>query len=213
MAADEGGVAALDARRLTVRWRTALPVAPYHVVVAPRARRVIVSAADVMARVALLDASGGKLLRTIPYAGQIMALDDQQGRIIAATDTRLRVLDARSGRLIRSLPITGVVAAAVDGQRGCVFVATTNGRGAGRLSKINERTGRVRAVIDLGGDPMDVAVDGRDGRVVVAVIGRSVSRPSPWGWLPQPLLHRLPFLAAPSTRPVPSGLRLLDAAC
>jgi len=212
-AADEGGVAALDARRLTVRWRTALPVAPYHVVVAPRAGRVIVSAADVMARVDLLAASSGKLLRTIPHAGQIMALDDQQGRIIAATDTRLRVLDARSGRLIRSLPITGVVAVAVDGRRGCVFVATTNGRGNGRLSAIDERTGRIRAVIDLGGDPTDVAVDGRGGRVVVAVIGRSVSHPSPWAWLPQPLLHRLPFLAAPSTRSVPSGLRLLNAAC
>jgi len=148
-----------------------------------RTGRVFVSRFD-GARLSVLDAASGRLLRTVTVRGRRRAttvtmwdegapvVDARTNRVFVGDALRgtLSMLDAVSGRLLRATPLPGAVypsAPVVDEQAGRVFVVD----GAG-VSVLDAGSGRLlhRAVVGRnapGFPPLAVIVDARHGRAFV----------------------------------------------
>ncbi len=122
--------------------------------------------------VSMLDATTGRLLRTVPvgFVGgfigftlgvQEVVVDSQAGRVFVTRLGRTVLLDAASGRVLRVLGIgVGPGGLAVDERSGRAFMDTADG-----VSVLDGATGRVlRTIPGVGA----LAFDGRAGRLVVA---------------------------------------------
>jgi len=84
---------------------------------------------------------------------------------------------------------------------------------------VDERTWRVMRTLAVGAAPVALALDRRHDRLLVACAGPSPgvsggTREDPWGWLPGPVRHLLPFLPRPPAPPAtPQGsVTVLDTA-
>jgi len=192
---DDDGVTALDARTGRVVRHMSLPdeqtAGQTGLVVDATAGRVVVSLYDSTTRaysVALLDASTGRLLRTVDDVGA-GAADPRAGRYIA-TESPLSSsggvigvtgLDTRSGRVAWTGDLAPVrtgfppVVEAVDTARGRVVIVsadvTISGPtiyGPDRVDVLDTRTGRGRGSMEVGAGPPAVGVDEQTARVFVA---------------------------------------------
>jgi DNA-binding beta-propeller fold protein YncE len=121
------------------------------------------------ASVSMLDATDGRLLRTISVgqgAGAIV-VDQQTSRAFVNTRNGLRVLDARTGRVVGTLPVEGSTMA-VDERANRVFAVSY---GSGTVAILDARTGRVLhtvpQAIPVGDHAIGVSIDAQDGHVVV----------------------------------------------
>ncbi len=139
----------------------------------------------------------------------------------------LQTLDARTGVLLRSVPLgVGTTDIAVDERRGRVYALSTgptDARGGltrpGTLVVVDERTWRVMRTLAVGAAPVALALDRHHDRLLVACAGPSPgvsggTPEDPWGWLPGPVRHLLPFLPRPPAPPAtPQGsVTVLDTA-
>jgi len=139
----------------------------------------VVNAGDksvsVSGSVSLLDATTGRLLRSVPVGfaslslafhqlglQQTVVVDSRAGRVFVLRSGSTVLLDATSGRVLRVLRLGTVPdGLAVDERSGRAFMDTARG-----VSILDGATGRVlRTIPGVGGA---LAFDGRAGRLVVA---------------------------------------------
>jgi len=189
--ADGDGVTVLDARTGRVVRHLSLPEGEPGLAVDMAAGRVVASLYDSTTRaysVALLDATTGRVLRTVYDVGPGV-MDPRVGRYIA-TESPLSSsggvigvtgLDTRSGRIAWTGGLPPVktgyppVAEAVDTARGWVVLVsadvTISGPtiyGPDRVDVLDTRTGRGRGSMEVGAGPPAVGVDEQTARVFVA---------------------------------------------
>jgi len=125
----------------------------------------------VPSRVVTLDLRTMRIRRTVTVGPSPtgVAVDDGSGRVVVATASGLQVLDAAGGALLRTFPrLTQLLA--VDHRTHRVVVADD----AGRVLLLDARTGRLSAAVPMVGAPPvpgGVAIDERDGRVVLVTRG------------------------------------------
>lgn len=182
----------------------------------------------------MLDSATGRTLRTIPgpylnYGGAL--IDEQTGRLFVAllhwsakgypTSTgSVLVIDARSGAVLRQVQTAWPNGMAVNTRTGHVLVTSaaktdSSGHivGEGQITVLNGRTGVLVKRISMGAMLGAIAVDPHAGRVLVVDAGGSTRIPDLWGWMPDAVRRKIPFLPPPGqqTRPVPPRVLVLDA--
>lgn len=145
----DGTVRMFDARNgAFLRTLSISPLAPNDLAVDAQTGRVFV-ASTLYNAVSTLDARTGALLRTVRNAGDVLAINEQTGRVFAfianngSATNAVAVLDARSGVLLRSVPVNEMplqIAATTTG--GIVAVATY----ASTLL-LDGHTGRIRRTL------------------------------------------------------------------
>jgi len=229
-----GTVSILDARtglsirtvRLTV---SGFPTGPGAIVVDERAHLAFVD----HGWTSVFDTRTGVVLATHTFStvpGPLV-IDQRTDRVFAATyrDGRVRVLDGRSGRVLRTVDVgQAPVDMAVDELTGRVYVVTAGPilstsapvsggspapRGPGRVYVLDARSGAIRDEGTVGLNPVVVAADQRDGRVVVLNMAGLTSAPDPWSWIPGDIRRHLPFVPAPPStfQNTEGSVSILDA--
>src|SRR5256714_3208764 len=131
--------------------------------------------------VSMLDATSGRLLRTVRIATHPVALivDRRAGRVFVASAGGVGVLDARRGDLMRTLTLSGPPAAmAVDERRGRIFVGTTGPApgmslpsGTAHVSVLDAFGGTVITTVPLSASASALAVDEASGDALVGTVG------------------------------------------
>ncbi len=130
---------------------------------------------------------GGPILRVVAFDHPIgaLAVDPTTGRAFVLTlgagdaPSRVTMLDARTGAPLRTVAV-GVVAGGgtaaldVDARGGRVAAAAANDAGGGTVAVLDARTGAVLRRMRTLTSPIDVALDVRRGRVVVAGMGAQI---------------------------------------
>jgi len=150
-----------------------------------RTKRVFVSRFD-GARVSVLDAASGRLLRTVTLRGRRRAttvttwdedapvVDAQAGRVFVVDGAGVSVFDAGIGRLLHRVvvgwnaPGFPPLAVVVDARHGRAFVVA---RSTGTVGVLDSRSGRVVRLVTVGGRLGGAAVDSSAGRLVVTIGG------------------------------------------
>ncbi len=150
-----------------------------HIVVDDRSGRVFVSSAYAES-VSMLDATSGRLLRTVggTHPGP-MAVDAHTRRVFVlnggggTSNGTVSILDSATGRVLGRTPVGRLalpVTPVVDTRTGRVFVANDGG-GTGSVSVLDVRSGALLRTVTVGPHPFAMAVDGRSGRVFVTSLG------------------------------------------
>jgi hypothetical protein len=131
--------------------------------------------------VSMLDATSGRLLRTVRIATHPVALvvDRRAGRVFVASAGGVGVLDARRGVLLRSLALSAPPAAmAVDERRGRIFIGTTGPApgmslpsGTAHVSVLDASGGTVITTVPLSASASALAVDEVSGDALVGTVG------------------------------------------
>jgi hypothetical protein len=101
----------------------------------------------------------------------------------------------------------------VDERAGRVVVLTRSWPGTiSHVNLLDAWTGALLRTLPVGVEANGVAVDERNGHVLVINGPGFVIVPDSWAWLPAWLRRRLPFLPPPGrhSRPVPSGVTMID---
>lgn len=167
-------LAMLDARSGALLRVTPLPIVPVGLAVVEPSGWVVASDQS-GARVSLLDARSGELVRTIAGAGDPVAIDGRRGRVFGITATGVSLLDVRSGRLVRTLPVDDSYDAAVDLRQGLVIVPTATSFSGWRAPSVVtlRRTldGMALRTMRVGTGRAVVALDARSDQLVVATTG------------------------------------------
>ena len=144
------------------------------------------------------------------------------GGLVPAGAGGVSILDARRGAIVRTIAAgVGSFGVASDIHSGHVLVAnvgTLDGDGsgtfdgAGSVTILDGRTGRVLHTVASGVFPAQIVVDARRGRAFVVNNGGPVRAHDAWGWVPLWLRRALPFLprASSATRQAPSSITVLD---
>jgi DNA-binding beta-propeller fold protein YncE len=175
----------------------------------------------------------GRLLRrvildsTFTFVGAVA--NDQTGRIfVSATDVgadglvsgagQIYVLDGRNGTLLTRVNINRPGGLAVDARTGNVMVTDAGPHdvlgtysGPGSVALLDGRSGAVLAHVQVGVDPVAVAVDASARHAFVVNYGGTMAVRDAWGWLPDWLRQRVPAFAPPSAavRSVPGSVSVL----
>jgi DNA-binding beta-propeller fold protein YncE len=144
------------------------------------------------------------------------------GGLVPAGAGSVSILDARRGAIERTIT-TGVAAFGVTSDTHSGHVLVTNVGtlygdgsgtfdGAGSVTILDGRTGRVLHTVASGVFPAQIVVDARRGRAFVVNNGGPVRAHDAWAWVPSWLRRALPFLprASESTRQAPSSITVLD---
>jgi len=187
--------------------------------------------------VSMLDSRGRTVLRrtAIGAAPIAMVVDERAHRLVAGDDvldafgnahgiTGVSVLDTRSGALLRPVqvaPSDTSAALAVDARRGRILVALQGATdpldgqtfsAPGRVLVFDAGTGALVRTVAAGYAPQAMAVDERDGRIVILNAAVRVRVPDQWAWIPRWTRRWLPFLppSGPSTRVAPGEVWILD---
>ncbi len=196
--ATDSGVSVLDTGSGRLRHTIVTPEVVESMAVDPRTGHLIVSGTipggkgDAMA-VSVLDAIGGKVLRTVckgtnrgrpvvdGLRGRAFVFTSDIAPLSGGTTTYgnvLCIIDTRDGALLRTAPLQGIPnAAAVDDRTGRIFVtavdaALTSGSGSnGYLYALDEPSGKFDFATQVGIGPGYVAVDRARGRVLVLSFG------------------------------------------
>ena len=131
--------------------------------------------------VSMLDATSGRLLRTVRIGTHPAALvvDRRAGRVFVASAGGVGVLDARRGVLLRTLALSGPPAAmAVDERRGRIFIGTAGpapGMGlpirTAHVSVLEASGGTVITTVPLSASASVLAVDEVSGDALVGTMG------------------------------------------
>jgi YVTN family beta-propeller protein len=150
------------------------------------AERVFVASDDVTwddaGRVSVLDATSGRLLRTVTVGRgtHLLAVHERTGRVFVTNgaDASVSLLDARSGRVLRTIPLGFIPSGiAVDERTDRVFLLTgapsfqpypTTQCAPPIVSLLDARSGRVLRTVPLGLSAAAIAVDERTGRAFVS---------------------------------------------
>lgn len=214
----QGYTTMLDARSGHILRTVSIGPLPHEVIIAARARRVVVSN-YLRNSVSMLDVGSGKLVQSVMLPGLLgpMALDKGTGHVFVATEGgRVFMLDARSGRILRTIAAGTYPAAIVaDAARGRIYVVSRNvdwnnsvAGGPGSVLVLDGRSGNTLQSLAAGVAPLAAAMDERAGRLVVVNAGGAVQGRDAWGWLPAWLHARLLFVphGAPVARTAPAGV-------
>ncbi len=122
------------------------------------------------ARVYMVDARSGSVLRALPAAGAPYAVvvDEQTARVFVADAVAgaVTMLDARTGAVLRTIPLASTPYAvaytpeclALDTRGGRLYVV---GTGTAGLSVLDAGSGALLRTIRLGSAPIGVAADGQ----------------------------------------------------
>ncbi len=147
-----------------------------------RHRAYATSSDDAAGRVSMLDTRTGRLLRAIPVASPAgsVAVDAPTGRLFVLHAPPIGVgsvgvIDAEDGVLLRTVRLAQSPRAVLaDPQRGHVFVLTQGvAPSRGGVAMLDGRTGTLLRTIPTDpGPPSAMALDERDGRVVVVGVNR-----------------------------------------
>jgi len=134
--------------------------------------------------VSMLDATSGRLLRTVGgvHPGPAV-VDERSGRVFVlnggghgTTGGTASVIDSRTGRVLGNVPVgksTGLpVTPLVDAQTGRVFIANN---ASGTVSVLDARSGALLRTVPVGPHPAAMSVDVRSGRVFVSSLGAMTS--------------------------------------
>ena len=196
-----GVFSAASQRSMSSRVVSGRPIAVAH---DQRANRFIVVSETLTegAIVTVLDANGMPLeTRSIdPVLGwHPLAVDRRIGRAFVATATvtpnrvlrgSISLLDTRTGRLLRTIALPSMpIATAVDEQAGHLFVSLLGpvtlsdprSLGSGMVEMLDERSGAILRVSDVGSMPGPLVVDTQRHRVLVATVGALDSAGNPLG--------------------------------
>ncbi len=130
--------------------------------------------------VSMLDATSGRLLRTVGGTRPgPMAVDTHTRRVFVlnggggTSNGVVTILDSATGRVVGNTPVGGLalpVTPVVDTRTGRVFVANDGG-GTGSVSVLDARGGALLRTVTVGPHPFVTAVDGRSSRVFVTSLG------------------------------------------
>ncbi len=172
-ASGRGSVSVLDGANGIVLHTTMVGQNPTTLAVDGATGRVFVvnSGATVTSRgsVSILDAAGARVMRTVPVgagAGAVV-VDARTARAFVNTGAGVYVLDTRTGAVLRVIPADGDVLT-LDAATDRVFAINYV---SGALTILDARDGRVvktvARVIPAGDNPIDLAVDGTHGHVVI----------------------------------------------
>jgi outer membrane protein assembly factor BamB len=131
--------------------------------------------------VSMLDATSGRLLRTVRIGTHPAALvvDRRAGRVFVASAGGVGVLDARRGVLLRTLALSAPPAAmAVDERRRRLFIGTTGlpprkglPTGAAHVSVLDASGRSVMTTVPLSASASALAVDEGSGHAFVGTMG------------------------------------------
>jgi hypothetical protein len=131
--------------------------------------------------VSMLDATSGRLLRTVRIGTHPAALvvDRRAGRVFVASAGGVGVLDARRGVLLRTLALSAPPAAmAVDERRRRIFIGTTGPppgmglpSGTAHVSVLDASGGTVITTVPLSASASALAVDEVSGHALVGTMG------------------------------------------
>jgi YVTN family beta-propeller protein len=231
---DDGTVSVLDTRAGSVVGT--VPAGGGPVMIDARSGRAFVSDTSVPGSVTMLDVRRGVALRVIA-AGNLpgqSVVDARTGRVFIPvtfgnnSDTVVTAFDLHDGRPVGAayLGLTDGAAGLMPGTAGTLAVDVARGRldgvavgptgangqavGAGALRRIDTRTGAVMRSTPVGANPLAVAVDGRDGQVVVVDAGGSAPRSDPWAPLRRALARWLPAPVSQGAQLVPGDVRIVD---
>ncbi len=177
--AGSGVVDILDARTLRPVGAAAVGGYAGHIVADEPDGRVFVSS-SASGRVTMLDARGGRVLRTFGTAIGVMAVDTVTRRVFVEDNTwTVRLLDARSGRFVGAVPGTylnamGPASAAAIDERSGNLIIKDDGRlnpnvSMSTVSVVDGRNGHLLHTLALGAPPAAVAVDAASGQAFVVV--------------------------------------------
>jgi len=187
----------------------------------------------------VLDSRSGALLstRTLNTLPTGVAVDSGAGRAFVTTLGPVKhtggglvpvgaggvsILDMRRGAIVRTIAAGvasfGVASDAHSGHVLVTNVGTLDGDGsgtfdgAGSVTILDGRTGRVLHTVSSGVFPAQIVVDARRGRAFVVNNGGPVRAHDAWAWIPPWLRRALPFLprASSATRQVLSSITVLD---
>jgi len=130
--------------------------------------------------VSMLDATSGRLLRTVGGTRPgPMAVDTHTRRVFVlnggggTSNGVVTILDSATGRVVGNTPVGRLalpVTPVVDTRTGRVFVANDGG-GTGSVSVLDARSGALLRTVTVGPHPFVMAVDGRSSRVFVTSLG------------------------------------------
>ncbi len=229
-----GTVSILDARTgLSIRTvrltASGFPTGPGAIVVDERAHLAFVD----HGWTSVFDTRTGTILATHTFStvpGPLV-IDQRTDQVFAATyrDGHVRVLDGRSGRVLRTVDVgQAPTDMAVDELTGRVYVVTAGSvlstsapvsggspapRGPGRVYVLDARSGAIRDEGTVGLNPVVMAADQRDGRVVVLNMAGLTPAPDPWSWIPGDIRRHLPFVPAPPStfQNTDGSVSILDA--
>jgi len=153
-----------------------------HIVVDEQSGHVFVSSAYADS-VSMLDATSGRLLRTVGGTRPgPMAVDTHTRRVFVlnggnngggTSNGAVTILDSATGRVVGNTPVGRLalpVTPVVDTRTGRVFVANDGG-GTGSVSVLDARSGALLRTVTVGPHPFVMAVDGRSSRVFVTSLG------------------------------------------
>lgn len=196
--ATDSGVGVLDTGSGRLRRMIVTPEVVESMVADPRTGHLIVSGVtpggkgDAMA-VSVLDAIGGKVLRTVckgTNRGRPVVDGLRERAFVFTSDITplsngtttygnvMCMIDMRDGALLRTAPLNGIPnAAAVDDRTGRVFVtavdvALTSGGGSkGYLYALDGQSGKLDFTAQVGVGPGYIAVDRSRGRLLVLSFG------------------------------------------
>jgi len=144
------------------------------------------------------------------------------GGLVPAGVGGVSILDARRGAIVRTIVAgVGSFGVASDAHSGHVLVTNVGTLddsgsgtfdGAGSVTILDGRTGRVLHTVSSGVFPAQIVVDARRGRAFVVNNGGPVRAHDAWAWVPPWLRRALPFLprASGATRQAPSSITVLD---
>jgi YVTN family beta-propeller protein len=192
--------------------------------------------------VTMLDAQNGTVLGTIKVGAQPaqIVLDERTQHVFVvhgrggarfffgdSSTGGTTMLDARSGAVLHAVAVGGsptddvgfvtAINLAMDARHGRVFVinptATAAPDGAGRVSVLDARTGRLLRTLSVGRHPIALGVDETLARLfVVNTNSGCVRRSGPWDRLPGSVRRWLPFLP-PASQPtchMPGTVTVID---
>jgi len=160
-----------------------------HIVVDEQSGHVFVSSAYADS-VSMLDATSGRLLRTVggTHPGPL-AVDTHTRRVFVlnggnngggTSNGAVTILDSATGRVVGNTPVGRLalpVTPVVDTRTGRVFVANN---ASGTVSVLDARGGALLRTVTVGPHPFVMAVDGRSSRVFVTSLG-AIRRGPPHG--------------------------------
>lgn len=211
-----GYVSTLDSRSGTLEGTVAVGQEPIALAVDAQRSRVFVANSG-SATVSVLDARRGTLLRTVVVgpAPAAVVVDERRGRVFVATVRGVAVLDARTGAWVRLLRTdTTFRALAVEGRSGHLLGITARDD---RVQIIDAGRGTLQQTIHVGLRPQTIALDQRDGWVILTQRGGRTRAVPPWWeqgtrWLSRRLTW-LPgrLLAAPGSA-LPDRVSIIDLA-